>query len=564
MGGDLGLQRRIGWWALTRRPHAAGLAYRRTTGLLLCLSLSWSVAQAQGPADGVARAVKPSVLRSHLEFLASDALEGRGTGQRGGMLAAIYIAAQFARLGLEPAGDSGTYYQVIPLRGDSYSPQLSPSGGPPLELGKDFVAYLTGPRDSVSFTADAVFVGYGITAPEEHWDDYAGADVRGKVVLALAGTPADRDSTQFRNPKRDDYGFRQYKVDEGTRHGAAAVFVIYRQPLPAPWEAIATSWLGQQVQLPDSAEPAPSLGGWINTPAAGQLLERAGEKLEALAGAAAHQGFPARPLRLALSVTVVRRPHLVRTANVLARLRGHGPSAKEVVLLGAHYDHLGIGPAVAGDSIYNGALDNASGTAGMLAIAEACVASRLEPGRSIVFAAFGAEEAGLLGSETLVRKPPVPVTRIAAMLNLDGLNVITDTKDIAALGADWSSLGAPFQSAAAMEGYSITPADSPIMQEAVAQDFFNRSDQAPFARAGVPALFLYFGSQVTASEAGLTAKQMLDDYLDRRYHRPNDDLSQPLDYQAGAHTLRVFARTLVSVANAPQAPQWKSGAPYKR
>jgi len=520
-------------------------------------------AGAQTPADAAARAVRPGALRSHLEFLASDALEGRGTGARGGRLAARYVAAQFERLGLEPAGDSGTYFQSIPVQARSFSSTLGPAGGPPLEVGTDFVAYLTGSADSGAAAADAMFVGYGITAPEESWDDYAGADVSGKVVLAIAGTPADQDSSQFRRPKREDYGFRQYKVDEALRRGAAAVFVIYRQPFPAPWSDIASTWLGHQLQLPDSAEVPARVAGWLNTPAAGRLLSQAGQDLDQLTVAAARPGFRARSLRMVLSATVQTRTSQVHATNVLARLPGRGPRGSAAVLLGAHYDHLGIGPTVAGDSIYNGALDNASGTAGMLAIAEACVSSGLQPTRSLIFAAFGAEEAGLLGSEAFVRRPPVPLSRIVAMLNIDGLNLIADTRDIAALGAEWSSLGSSFRVAAAAEGYTITPPDSPIMQEAIRQDFFNRSDQAPFARAGVPALFLYFGDQVGRTAPG-SGKQKLDEYLEHRYHRPNDDLTQAFNYEAGARSLRVFARTLVSVANGPVAPSWKQGAPYGR
>lgn len=503
------------------------------------------------------------MLRSHLEFLASDALEGRGTGARGGRLAASYVAAQFERLGLEPAGENGTYFQSIPVRARSFSSTLSPAGGPALEAGTDFVAYLTGSADSAAAAADAIFVGYGIAAPEDRWDDYAGADVTGKVVLALVGTPADQDSSQFRHPKRGDYGFRQYKVDEALRRGAAAVFVIYRQPFPAPWSDIASTWLGHQLSLADSADVPVRVAGWLNTPAAARLLGPAGEDLDRLTVAAARPGFRARSLRLALSTTVRSRTTQVHATNVLARLPGRGPRAGEAVLLGAHYDHLGIGPVVAGDSIYNGALDNASGTAGMLAIAEACVASRFQPARSLIFAAFGAEEAGLLGSKAFVRRPTVPLNRMVAMLNIDGLNLIADTRDIAALGSEWSSLGASFRAAAAAERYVLTPPDSPIMQEAIRQDFFNRSDQAPFARAGVPALFLYFGDQVGGAAPG-SGKQKLDEYLEQRYHRPNDDLTQPFDYNAGARSLRVFARTLVSVANGPEAARWKPGAPYGR
>lgn len=459
------------------------------------------------------------------------------------------MAAQFERLGLVPAGDNGSYFQAIPLRGRRFSSSLRAVDGPALETGADFIAYITGADDSVAVTGDAVFVGYGITAPEEGWDDYAGVDVTGKVVLALAGTPAGEDSSLFRRAKRADYGFRQYKVDQATQRGAAAAFVIYRPPFPASWPEIASAWTGEQLQLPDTTHRPAHIAGWINTPAAGRLLAQAGDQLDTLAVAAARPGFRARPVRLSLSVAVRSRSRAVPAVNVLARLPGRGPRAGEVVLAGAHYDHLGIGPPVQGDSIYNGAVDNASGTAGMLVVAEACVSSRLEPARSLIFAAFGAEEAGLLGSEAFVRRPTVPLARVIAMLNLDGLNIFADTRDIAALGADRPSLAGPFRAAAAAEGYTITPPDSPIMQEAIRQNFFNRSDQASFARAGVPALFLYFGDRVDGLAPG-SGKQKLDDYLAQRYHRPNDDLGQPFDYEAGARSLRVFARTLVALANA--------------
>ncbi len=556
MGRDLRFPVGVWRWPLT---HAAGWARLAVLAGLV----GPAAAGAQTPADATARAVRAVALRSHLEFLASDALEGRGTGARGGRLAARYVAAQFERLGLEPAGENGTYFQSIPVRARSFSSSLSPAGGPPLEVGTDFVAYLTGSADSGAAAAEAMFVGYGITAPEESWDDYAGADVSGKVVLALVGTPADQDSAQFRQPKREDYGFRQYKVDEALRRGAAAVFVIYRQPFPAPWSDIGSTWVGHLLQLSDSADVPVRVAGWLNTPAAARLLSQAGEDLERLTVAAGRPGFRARSLRMALSATVRAKTGQVHATNVLARLPGRGPRSSAAVLLGAHYDHLGIGPAVAGDSIYNGALDNASGTAGMLAIAEACVSSGLQPTRSLIFAAFGAEEAGLLGSEAFVRRPPVPLSRIVAMLNMDGLNLIADTRDISVLGAEWSSLGSSFRVAAAAEGYTITPPDSPIMREAMRQDFFNRSDQAPFARAGVPALFLYFGDQLGGTVPG-SGKQKLDEYLEHRYHRPNDDLTQPFNYEAGARTLRVFARTLVSVANAAQEARWKRGAPYRR
>jgi hypothetical protein len=517
----------------------------------------------QRPEDVVARAVRAGALRAHVEFLASDALEGRGTGARGGDLAAKYIAAQFERLGLEPAGDDGTWFERIPLRGRRFTSSLAAVGGPALEAGSDFVGYLPGHDDSASVTGDVVFVGYGIMAPEAGWDDYHDADVRGKIVLALAGTPGDQDSSLFRRPTRTDYGGRQYKVDEAARHGAAAAFVIYRPPYLATWSAIAGAWLGEQIRLESGwTVGGPVLvAGWINEPAAGRLIRQAGDSLDRLAAAARKPGFAAVPLRLRLAASALGRTRIVPTVNVLARLPGRRPA--EAVLLGAHYDHLGIGRPVNGDSIYNGALDNASGTAGMLAVAEAFVTSGVRPRRSILFAAFGAEEAGLLGSAAFVARPMVPLAQLSAMLNLDGLNLLADTRDIASLGADLSSLNGLFRRAAAAEGYAITPPDSPIMREARAQDFFNRADQASFARAGVPVAYLYFGDRIGAAPAG-SGKAALDDYMAHRYHQPSDDLHQPLDFEAGTRSVRVFARMLLAAADALARAQWKRDSPYQR
>ncbi len=532
--------------------------------LLLAAAAAPASIAAQRPGDGVARAVRAEVLRGHMEFLASDALEGRGTGTRGGEIAAKYVAAQFERLGLQPAGDSGTWFQRIPLTGRRFTSSLGVAGSRALTVGTDFVAYIPGPADSAQVTADVAFVGYGIVAPEEGWDDYHGVDVTGKIVLMIVGTPADHDTTLFRHPARPDYGVRQYKVDEAARHGAVGAFVIYRQPYQTSWTMIADAWQGERLVLGDqgAGEGTARLAGWINESAARSLIAGAGEDLDRLAAAAAHPGAAGVPLALTLTAAVEARSRVVPTVNVVGRLPGRRRSA-EAVLLGAHYDHLGIGRAVAGDSIYNGALDNASGTAGMMAIAEAFVDARARPDRSVLFVAFGAEEAGLLGSAAFVLRPPLPLAQLSAMLNLDGLNVLADTRDISALGADLSSLGDVFRAAAAAEGYAITARNSPILQEAVQQGFFRRSDQASFARAGVPVAFLFFGDRVGTGPPG-SGKERLDDYLQHRYHQPNDDLHQSLDYAAAAHSLRVFARTLLATANAPEPARWKKDSPFQR
>jgi Zn-dependent M28 family amino/carboxypeptidase len=536
---------------------------RRLLGTALVAALLLATrSEAQQPATRVARAVAAEVVAAHLTLLADDALEGRGTGERGGEIAAKYIAAQFARLGLEPAGDDSTYYQRIPLVGRTAVMSLR-VGRDSLEPEADFVAYSLGP-DSAAVRGEPVFVGYGIVAPEHGWNDYAGADVRGKIVLALAGTPADQDSALFAGA-RADYGFRRYKVDEAMRHGAAAAFVIYRSgAVPVPWPQLARSWVVEQVQL-DHAEPgsAPVIGGWVSDSAAHRLAARANADLAALTSAAARPGFRGVTLPVAVEGVVRTRIRNIPAVNVVARLPGSGRLADEAVLLGAHYDHLGIGPPVGGDSIYNGAFDNAGGTAGMLAVAEAFVRSGVRPARSVFFVGFGAEEQGLSGSEYFVAHPPLPLARIAAMVNLDGLPLIGESRDIGALGGDQSSLGEVFRLAAAAEHYRETPLTAPVLVDAERLDFFNRSDLAPFARAGVPALFLMPIQNDFDGRPPSWGKDQLDEYLQRNYHQPSDDLGLGLDARFGVRPLRVIARTVLAAANQPSQPSWAKSSPYR-
>jgi Zn-dependent M28 family amino/carboxypeptidase len=532
------------------------------TLLVALLALLPARLAAQQAAVRMTRAISADVLAAHLALLADDALEGRGTGQRGGEIAAKYVAAQFARLGLEPAGDDSTYYQRIPLIGRTAVLSLR-VGGDSLAPETDFVAYGVG-HDSTAVRGEPVFVGYGIVAPEHQWNDYAGADVRGRIVMALAGTPADQDSSLFQDA-RGDYRYRQYKVDEAMRHGAAAAFVIYHpRSVPVPWPQLAHSWVGEQVQLDGGqAGSGLSIGGWINDSAASRLARRGNADLAALTAAAARPGFRAVTLPVTLEAAVRTRSRAIPAVNVVARLRGSGRLADEAVVLGAHYDHLGIGVPVGNDSIYNGAFDNASGTAGMLAVAEAFVKSGTRPSRSILFVGFGAEENGLLGSEAFVARAPLPLARIAAMVNIDALALVGEARDIAALGAAHSSLGDLFRAAAAAEGFAPTPPDAPVMLEAEQQDFFNRSDQAPFARAGIPALMLYFASHEFAGRPAGWSKEQLDDYFERHYHRPSDDLALGLDARFGVRPLRVVARTVLAAANQTAQPAWARTSPYR-
>jgi len=511
------------------------------------------------PATRAARAASADVMRAHLEFLADDALEGRAPGTRGGLIAAKYIRAQFQRLGLEPAGDSGTYYHRVPIISLTPTPTLTLSGNGAsreLRFRDDFVMWSMRNDSLVHYDGDAVFVGYGIVAPEYKWDDYRGVDVKGKVVVALVNDPGMQDSTIFRGRILTYYGRWTYKIEEAERHGAAGLILIHTtESATYPWSAVTSSWTGAQVRV---ERPATSLlmAGWVTDKSA-QSLFPAGTDLPATMRQAATRDFRPMPLGVRLSGeirSVVRRSE---TFNVLARLPGTGPLANEAVLIGGHYDHLGVGAPVRGDSIYNGALDNASGTAGMLATAESFRQSGIHTGRSLIFMAFAAEESGLLGSTAFAENPTIPLKRIAAVLNVDVMNLSGRTRDVAALGVDQSSLGELFTRAAAAEGLRVT-----TNEDALIRGSFFRSDHFPFARAGVPALSLESGTDFVGRPKDWGQKQV-DEYTATRYHQPSDEILPTFSYDGAVQQIRVIIRTAVAAATAKGQPTWNRGSEFR-
>jgi Zn-dependent M28 family amino/carboxypeptidase len=517
-------------------------------------------AQQASPATRAARAVDANVMRAHLEFLADDALEGRKPGSRGGALAAKYIAAQFERLGLVPAGDSGSYFQNVPIISLTPQPTLRTMGASPIDLRwkDDFVLWSMRNDSTAHVTGDAVFVGYGIVAPEWEWNDYAGVDVKDKIVIALVNDPGLRDSTIFRGRILTYYGRWTYKIEEASRHGAAGILLIHTEESATyPWSAVQTGWTGPQVRL----ETSPSslvVAGWLHQEPAARIFKAAGKDLAQLSDAAARKGFKAVPLGSGFDAAVRSEIRRAATANVVARWPGRGPHARDAVLIGGHYDHFGISAPVNGDSIYNGAEDNASGTAAVLAAAEAFVRSGVHPGRSVVFVAFTAEEAGLLGSEALATKPPFPLANMAAMLNLDEMNVYGKTKDFSALGLDQSSLGKTITQAAAAEGMTIS-----ANEDALNRGFFFRSDHFPLVRAGVPAAYLQNGRTYVGRPAGW-GKEQLDEYYAKRYHQPQDSVASWFNYDGAVQQLRVTVRTAVMVGDAPAQPTWAVTSEFRQ
>jgi Zn-dependent M28 family amino/carboxypeptidase len=534
---------------------------RPLLSFMALLMLAPTILAAQRSAASAARvtaALSADVLRAHTEFLSDDVLEGRAPGTRGGELARKYLATQFLRLGLEPAGDSGTYVQRVPIIALTPTPSLAVSAPSrmPLEWKEDYVLWSMRNASTVGLQAPAVFVGYGIVAPEANWNDYAGLDARGKIVVALVNDPGLQDSTLFRGKILTYYGRWTYKIEEARRQGAAGLLLVHTtESATYPWTTVLSGWTGPQRRL-ESPPDSLVVAGWLQERTAARLFQLGGKDFRALTAAAAKRGFRPVPLGITLGASVRSSIRRTETANVLGRLPGRGPLAKEAVLIGGHYDGYGIGAPVKGDSIYNGAEDNASGTAAVLAAAEAFARSGVRTDRSLIFVGFAAEESGLIGSQALADDPPVPLTDLAAILNMDVMNLYGRTRDVSALGLDQSTLGQSFRAAAASEGLQVT-----TNEEALLRGAYFRSDHFPMARIGVPGLSLESGSMYAGKPAGY-GKRQKDKYIADRYHQPSDEILPWFTYDGALQQLRVTVRTAVIVANASEQPRWAANSEF--
>ena len=528
----------------------------RNTVVVLALVAASAGAQQTTPVR-----VDTAAMDAHLRFLASDLLEGRAPATRGGRLAAEYIAAQFQALGLEPAGANGTYFQPVALVGMTPQPTLTwgKAGSPSdtLAYRDAFVAWAERPEADISASGEVVFVGYGIRAPEYQWDDYKGADLQGKVLLMLVNDPGLVDSTVFLGKILTYYGRWTYKLEEAARQGAAGAILIHTtESATYPWEVVRGSWSVEQFKLDQPHSPSLAFAGWVTEGSARDALAKAGFSLDSLTRAAARRDF--RPVATAIVATTRIHSALrhVASENVAARLPGRDPRlASQAVLITAHWDHKGIGPVVRGDSIYNGAEDNASGIAAMLGAAKALT---LMPrsARSILFVATTAEESGLLGSEAYVQQPLVPLAQTAAVLNLDVTNVRGATRDIGALGMDRSTLGPVFVAAARVESLTVES------QPDVRGSFF-RSDHFPFARSGVPSLSIKPGVDFVGRPKGW-GEQQENVYNQERYHQPSDEYQPAFRFDGMAQEVRVTVRAARAIANDRAMARWLPTSEFQR
>jgi Zn-dependent M28 family amino/carboxypeptidase len=512
-----------------------------------------------------ARQIRPEIIRGHVRYLASDLLEGRGPASRGDRLAEEYIAGQMETLGLEPAAPGGGWIQLFDVVGiTSQAPPVArvTRGGQSVDLRyhDDYVAFSGVERPEASTNnGEVVFVGYGIVAPEYQWDDYKGVDVKGKVLLMMNNDP-ETDPKLFAGKTRLYYGRWTYKYEMAAKMGAAGAIIIHTTPSAGyPWQVVQTSWSGEQFTLPYEGGPEVSVKAWVTEDAARKIAQLGGQDLDALRAAAEKRDF--RPVSLGVNADIALKNEVKKskTGNVIGRLPGRDPVlSKEAVIYTAHHDHLGIkeGAKPGQDNIYNGALDNASGVGAMLAIARALQALPAAPRRSVIFAAVAAEEQGLLGSLYLAGHPPIPAGRLAANINIDGVNIFGRTRDLTMVGMGKSSLDDWIVKLAAMQGRVVVPDQFPD------RGFFYRSDQFSLAKVGVPAAYFDAGTDVIGKPKGW-GKEQQEKFEANDYHQPSDELRPDWELSGAVEDAQLMFYLGLKVANAPQMPTWKPGDEFE-
>lgn len=517
-------------------------------------------------AAAVDAAISVDNLKEHIRYLADDKLEGRAPGSRGEELTLAYLTEQYADLGLRPASPDGMYVQAVPLIGSTLvnAPSLkvsSEAGDGELAYREEFMAWTHRQMERVAVhNAELVFVGYGTVAPEYNWDDYKGVDVANKVIVMLVGDPPLADSTMFGGRAMTYYGRWTYKYEIAAEKGAAGALIVHNTEAAGyPWAVVSNSWSGEQfdVERPNKGADRCVMEGWITGPAARRVFGAAGLELGEAYDMALSPDF--RPVSLGATVGIELESTFrrVKSYNVVAMLEGSDSALKdEVVVYTAHWDHLGIGNPVDGDSIYNGALDNASGVAGTLEIARAFVRNRALLRRSVLFINTTAEESGLLGAYQYTASPLYPLRRTSALINIDGLNIWGRTRDVVVVGYGFSDLDDYLQAALVSQNRFLKPDTEPE------KGYYYRSDHFPFAKTGVPALYADSGVEYLGRprQWGVEAK---DAYTNERYHKPQDEMLESWDLSGAVEDLEAFFRVGLMVASTDVRPQWSEKSEFR-
>ncbi len=511
-------------------------------------------------------------LLDHIRVLASDKFEGRAPGTPGETLTVDYIQTQFKNLGLKPGNPNGAWLQDVPLVGFTAQATVSfTAGAQTLDFAFPGECVIWSRRYVSPVTvgnSEVVFVGYGIVAPEYGWDDYKGVDVRGKTLLMLINDPpvpdpndpAKLDDKMFKGKAMTYYGRWTYKYEIATEKGAAAAIIVHETgPAGYPWLVVlgSNSRENFDLQTPDKNMKRVGIEGWMTLGSAQKLCTAGGQKFEDLKQAALRRDFRPIPLACKASLTVTNALREIQSHNVIAKLEGSDPKLKnEYLVYTAHWDHLGRNAKLPGDQIYNGAVDNASGSAGLLELAKAFTLGEPKPKRSVLFLSVTAEEKGLLGSKYYATHPLYPLEKTLANFNIDGINVWGRTRDVEVIGVGQSTLEDTLKIFADGQGRVLVPEAEPE------KGFYFRSDHFEFARQGVPALYLHSGIDYIGQPAGYGMKKR-EEYIANDYHKPSDEIKPGWDLSGGVEDLQLLLETGRVIADGKEWPEWKSGSEFK-
>jgi len=507
--------------------------------------------------------IDPEHIRWHVRYLSNDLLEGRGTGQRGGDIAAEYMATQFAEYGLKPAGDNGSYLQKVPLVGITTLPEtqfsLLPKHGSALRLKPldEYVAYDQTQQEQSDVDAEIVYVGYGIDAPEYNWDDYKGTDVRGKVLLMLVNEPPSDDPKFFKGKALTYYGRWMYKYEEAVRKGAVGVILVHREDMASyPWDVVRNSNSGEKSYLKVEG-PALKVASWVQLEVAKKLATASGMDLEKMMADARTREFHPVSLGAKLKAHMVSKVRNFESNNVLAVLPGSNRKLKdEAVMFTAHYDHLGIRSEMAGDNIYNGAADNATGCGILLELARAFSVAKDRPGRSVIFAAVTAEEQGLLGSEYLGKHPPIPAGKIGLDLNYDDVQPLGAPEEVEVSGAERTTFYPWVQATAKEFRLTIRPDARPEAGH------YYRSDHFSLARVGIPSFSINEGMKFKGHDEAWGLAQNKE-YTEKRYHQPSDEYHPEMNFVGDAAMARFGFALGWEAASSSKVIGWQKGDEFE-
>jgi len=502
-------------------------------------------------------------IKSHIAVLADDSLQGRRPFTVGEEKTTAYISSQFKKMGLEP-GNNGSYFQEVPMVEIKGTPTptmsiIGAKGSFTLKAVDDFVVFSRREQPSIAIkNAPMIFAGYGIVAPEYNWNDYKGLDVKGKVVVVLVNDPGFKSGEKiFKGDTMTYYGRWTYKYEEAARQGAAGILIVHQtDPASYGWSVIKNSNTGKKLflQQADKHMSRCAIEGWITDSVATKILASAGITGDIRAYARKKE-FKAVPLNMNLTVGLKNDLKYAMSHNVIAVLKGSSRPDENIVYT-AHWDHFGIGPAIKGDSIYNGAVDNASGSAALLSVAKAFSELKTKPARTIVFLSVTGEEQGLLGSEYYATHPVFPLNKTVGNLNMDALGFYGETKDIDITGKGQNELEDYVTKEAESHGWHTVGDKKP------GAGGYYRSDHFNFAKVGVPAVDVNVGVESLTHEAGWGAKQA-DDYNDNHYHQPSDTYTPAMDANGMAQIANIMFNVGLKLSNETTFPGWKPGSEFK-